>query len=259
MTIGWTSGGGEYWLGVSGPVGLWRVSSGGNVTPLTLERPPSGVRADGWARRHVGMIVQVVVFIGAAVLLLLMRSDDLTAGLCVLALALSAVGGGGPLLGAERDIPILGKVLTVFAWIASPLAFPIIALAILYFPTRSRLLDRHPWLHAVPFLVAAPLIGPRLMTALYLVGVDRCAAGAVWDATHPDVYFASFAARSGSTSWPSIEGRIATGSTTTRTSGAASAWRCTPPCRAYSRMRVRDGVPIVACSPDATARSTRPR
>ncbi len=53
------------------------------------------------------MIVQMIVFTGAAVLLLLMRSYDLTAGLCVLALAFSAVGGGGPLLGEERVIPIV--------------------------------------------------------------------------------------------------------------------------------------------------------
>ena len=63
-----------------------------------------------------------------------MRSYDLTAGLCVLALAFSAVGGGGPLLGEERDPALRHQVLTVFAWIASPLAFPTIALAILYFP-----------------------------------------------------------------------------------------------------------------------------
>ena len=90
----------------------------------------------------------------------------------MLALALSAVGGGGPLLGAEAAMPF-GRVLTVFAWMASPLAFPIIALAILHFPTRSPLIVRHPWLQAIPFVVAAPMIGPSLMTALYLAGRRR--------------------------------------------------------------------------------------
>ena len=75
---------------------------------VTLERPPawrSG--ADGWARRHLGMIVADRRSSSARrVLLLLMRSYDLTAGLCVLALAFSAVGGGGPLLGAERELPL---------------------------------------------------------------------------------------------------------------------------------------------------------
>ena len=106
---------------------------------MTLERPAAWRSPDRaeWARRHLGMIVQLVVFTGGALVLLVLRSNDLTAALSVLALALSAVGGGGPLLGVENTIPLgVGHVLTVFAWMASPLAFPIIALAILYFPSR---------------------------------------------------------------------------------------------------------------------------
>ena len=80
-------------------------------------------------------MIQVVVFTSAAVVLFLIRSNDVTAGLSVLALALGAVGSGGPLLGAESAVP-LGRILTVFGWVARPLAFPIIGLAILYFPRR---------------------------------------------------------------------------------------------------------------------------
>jgi hypothetical protein len=181
-----------YRTGVRGPV-RWTFDGIGPVT-LTLDRPPVW-RAwpEGWARRHLGMVVQTVVFVGAAVILLLLRSYDLTAGLCVLALAFSGVGGGGPLLGVERGLPLLGNALTIFGWIASPLAFPTIALAILYFPSRSRLLDRHPWLHAVPLLAAVPLILPALATAIFLVGVDAMLPFAVWDATHQGVYLAAFA------------------------------------------------------------------
>ena len=69
----------------------------------------------------------------SAIVLLGLRSTDPTALLSVLALALSAVAGGGPLLGVEHVLPFgLWRVLTVFAWIAGPLAFPIIALAIKY-------------------------------------------------------------------------------------------------------------------------------
>src|SRR5688500_12073715 len=79
-----------------------------------------GVRWDGdpggWARAHAGMIVQVIVFTGAAVLLFLLRSNDITAALVVLALALSAVAGGGPLRGAENALPLIGPVFTLFAW-----------------------------------------------------------------------------------------------------------------------------------------------
>jgi hypothetical protein len=187
-----------YRMGVSGPL-VWQVSSGTNPVPraITVERLSvwrSG--ADGWARRHLGIIVQTVVFVGAALLLLLMRSYDLTAGLCVLALAFSAVGGGGPLLGVEDDLP-LGEVLTVFAWLASPLAFPTIALAILYFPTRSPLLARHPWLHAIPIVAALPLVLPALGTSMYLVGIEAARPLAIWDATSPRVYYGAFAAALG--------------------------------------------------------------
>jgi eukaryotic-like serine/threonine-protein kinase len=184
-----------YRSGVSGPV-LWTVQlPGGDTRTLTIDRPAvwSTIR-DGWTRRHLGMMVQTAVFAGAALLLLLMRSYDLTAGLCVLALAFSAVGGGGPLLGAERGLPVIGPLLTLFAWMASPLASPAIALAILYFPSRSRLLDRYPWLHVIPLIVALPLAGPALMTGLYLIGIESARALAVVDATHPTVYYGAFAA-----------------------------------------------------------------
>ncbi|MCA1650829.1 MAG: serine/threonine protein kinase [Acidobacteria bacterium] len=184
-----------YWLGITDPL-TWTLSREG-VAPrvLTLPRLTAwrSTAAPEWARRHVGMIMQILVFTGGAMMLLLLRSSDPTAALSVLALALSAVGGGGPLLGAEGALP-LPTVMTVFAWMATPLAFPIIALAIGYFPTPSPLLARHRWLHAVPFLTAAPMIVLGLMTALYLSGVEAARGAAVWDAAHPAVYYASFAA-----------------------------------------------------------------
>ena len=185
-----------YRLGVSGDVEWTFESSGGARRTVTLARgvalgTPGG---DAWVRLHVGMMMQIVVFTGGALVLLILRSNDLTASLSVLALALSAVAGGGPLLGVERTIPLgLGSLLGVFAWIAGALAFPVIALAMLYFPERSPLLTRHPALHAVPFLAAAPLLLPSLGTALYLSGADAARDVAVWDASHPGVYHAAFA------------------------------------------------------------------
>jgi hypothetical protein len=150
--------------------------------------------ARGWTRAHLGMVVQVIVFTAAALVLFVLRSGDLTAQLSVLALALSAVAGGGPLLGAEQVVPLgAGRVLTVFAWLAGPLAFPIIALAILYFPSPSPLLKRYPWLHAVPFVAAAPMIVLAAATSLYLVGVESMRDLALWDAAHPGAYYGSFA------------------------------------------------------------------
>src|SRR5262245_36834316 len=179
-----------YRLGVSGQV-EWTLQGGRSAT---LDRLPvwSAPGRRAWALRHLGMLVQIVVFTGAAVMLLLLRSTDRTAAPSVLALALSAVGGGGPLFGFA--IPLVGPVLTVFAWMAGPLAFPIIALAILYFPSPSRLIVSRPWLHVVPFVIASPMLVLSLMTGLYLAGVDAAAGMATWDAAHPGVYSASFAA-----------------------------------------------------------------
>lgn len=177
-----------YWLGPSDDAG-WR-----------------GDRAD-WARAHLGMVVRLLVFTGAAILLFLLRSHDRTAALVVLALALSGVAAGGPLLGVEGAIPG-GRVLTVFAWMAGPLAFPIIALAIAYFPSPSVRLARMPWLHAVPMLAAAPMIALGLATSLYLAGLDAAEGIARWDAAHPGAYYGSFAAALGINLLAVVEGVV---------------------------------------------------
>jgi hypothetical protein len=186
-----------YRLGVRGDVAWTIQAAGGAVRSISLQRVVALGTSEGdeWARQHVGMVMQIVVFTGGALVLLVLRSNDLTAALSVLALALSAVGGGGPLFGVENTIPLgIGHVLGIFTWIASPLAFPVIALAMLYFPGRSALITRHPALHAVPFLAAAPMLFLGLATALYLVGVERAHDLALWDASHPAVYYGSFAA-----------------------------------------------------------------
>ena len=236
-----------YRMGVRDPV-EWHVQpSTGPARVTTLDRPAVWEsKADGWARRHLGMIVQMSVFTGAAALLLLMRSYDLTAGLCVLALAFSAVGGGGPLLGEERILPFGSSALTVFAWIASPLAFPTIALAILYFPTRSRLLDRMPWLHAVPLVAALPLFVPALGTAFFLAGVDAARGVAVWDATHPGVYYAAFACALAINVLAVLEGAYRyrfNHNANERRRIRMALYTAVPGILAYA---VRDGIPIVA-------------
>src|SRR5918993_118124 len=165
-------------------------------------RPDFGIRHSTF-----GMVIQVLVFTVAAIVLLVLRSSDLTAHLCVLALALSGVAGGGPLRGVEHMLPLgLGRVLTVFAWLAGPLAFPIIALAILHFPSPSPLLARRRWLYAIPFIAAAPMLAMATATSLYLIGVDGMRDAALWDAAHPGVYFASFALALGINVFALVEG-----------------------------------------------------
>src|SRR5437588_8383458 len=49
-----------------------------------LPKTPTWVATPGgWARANLGMIVQVIVFTGAAILLFILRSSDLTAALSV--------------------------------------------------------------------------------------------------------------------------------------------------------------------------------
>ena len=57
----------------------------------------------GWARAHLPKILQVLVFIGAAIVLFGAAQQRPDRALSVLALALSGVAGGGPLLGVEDD------------------------------------------------------------------------------------------------------------------------------------------------------------
>jgi eukaryotic-like serine/threonine-protein kinase len=235
-----------YRTGVKGAV-RWEVATPtGESRTLTVARPAVwSTSSDGWARRHLGMVVQTAVFAGAALLLLLMRSYDLTAGLCVLALAFSAVGGGGPLLGIERGF-FIGPVMTVFAWIASPLAFPAIALAILYFPARTQLLDRHRWLHAIPLVAALPLVAPASATALYLSGVEAARDLAVWDAVHPGLYFTSFACALGINVLALGEGAYRyrfNHNANERRRIRMALYTAVPGVLAYA---VRDGLPIVA-------------
>ncbi|HXW08354.1 MAG TPA: protein kinase [Vicinamibacterales bacterium] len=234
-----------YWVGVSDTVAV-TLGREGAMRTLELPRPTArGSAATGWARRHLGVLVQTAVFTGAALVLLLLRSHDLTAGLCVLALALSGVAAGGPLLGGEASIP-LGRVLTVFAWIASPLAFPVIALAIFYFPARSPLLVRHPWIHVVPPLAAAAMILPALFTGLYLSGADRFRSAAVWDASHPEVYFASFAIALGINVLAVLEGIYRyrfNHDANERRRIRMAVYTTVPGVFAYA---VRDGTPVVA-------------
>jgi hypothetical protein len=237
-----------YRTGISGPVEWTVLGASGPARRFTLDRPSVwGSSTEGWARRHLGIVVQMTVFAGAALVLLLLRSNDLTAGLCVLALAFSAAGGGGPLFGAEGIFPFgMSSLLTVFAWIASSLAFPAIALAMLYFPTRSHLLDRHPWVHSVPLLVALPLAGPALMTGLYVAGVESARPLAVWDASHPGVYYTAFACALGINVLAVAEGayryRVNRDGNERRRVRMAL-YTAVPGVLAYT---IRDGVPIVA-------------
>jgi hypothetical protein len=191
-----------YWMGLRGPLDVRVLRTVGGGDPeirLRLDRPSAWASGagvlGGWARRHVWMLIQILIFTGAAAVLLILRSDDVTAAIALTSLAFCAAGGGGPLMGSERILPSgLRETMTTFAWMAGPIAFPLVAIAILYFPRKAPILTRHRWIHFVPFLAAAPMLALGSGTALFLAGADSLEAVAVWDAAHPGAYFGSFAA-----------------------------------------------------------------
>ncbi len=141
----------------------------------------------------VGQLVQLVVFTAAAIVLFLLRSSDATAALSVLALALSGVANSGP-PGGSAWPGFAGEALTGFSWITMPIAFPVIALAILYFPSKSPLLDRHPSLHTLPWLLASPMLVIATARALHLWGISGLGEIVEWSAAHPGLFYSSFSA-----------------------------------------------------------------
>jgi hypothetical protein len=188
-----------YRLGTGGPLDVGIRHADGRIAQVRVERPPAwALPWTVWLRAmavHLGAIVEMISIVGAALVLLLLRPRGATALLVVSTLACAGTSGGGSLLGAELGLPaVLSVPLTVFAWLAMPITFPLIAIAILYFPGKSGVLVRHPWLHAVPVAAALPMVIPAAGTALFLAGADGMIGAAVWDASHPGVFYWSFAA-----------------------------------------------------------------
>lgn len=147
-----------------------------------------------WAKQYFGDLLQIVVFIAMAAAMLALRASDPSAALAVIALCCCAAGVGGPALGAEYLLPApLRQLLTVFTWMATPLAFVATAFAISYFPRKAALLVEHPWLQAVPFVVSAPMLVLTAATGLFLIGIDATLPIVAWDAANPWLFFASFA------------------------------------------------------------------
>jgi tRNA A-37 threonylcarbamoyl transferase component Bud32 len=148
-----------------------------------------------WAKVHVSDLLQIVVFVVLSVVLLALRATDPSAALVVLSLSLCAVAAGGPTLGSEYLLPVpLQQVVTIFSWIATPLAFVATAFAIGYFPRKAPRLVRQPLLLVVPFVVTAPMFIVSMSTALFLLGFDTVLPIITWDLTQPWFFFGSFAA-----------------------------------------------------------------
>ena len=104
---------------------------------VTVERPAIWA-IDGawgaWLRVHLGPLAQTTAFLAGATVLVLLGAHGTTATLMTLALIVTAAANGGPLLGAHQAIPVIGPLLLWFNWLVTPVSFPIIGLAVLFFP-----------------------------------------------------------------------------------------------------------------------------
>ncbi len=162
---------------------------------VTIDRPAIWETGgwNGWFRAHLGPLAQMTAFLAGAAVLLLLGAHGTTAAFMTLALIATAAANSGPLLGAEHAIPLLGPLILWFNWLVTPLSFPIIGLAVLYFPSRAAILDRHRWI--VPAVIAAcvPMLVIGITSAAFLSGVDAALPALSWFATHGWTFEASFA------------------------------------------------------------------
>jgi hypothetical protein len=146
-----------------------------------------------WLRQHLGVLVQTAAFLAGALVLAFLGARGMTATLMTLALVATAIANGGPMFGAELSVPIVGNLLLLFGWLVTPLTFPVIGLAVLYFPTRAAILDRHRWIYPLMGAVAAPMLVISLLAAAFLLGVDAARQPLAWFAMRGSIFDASFA------------------------------------------------------------------
>jgi len=188
-----------YWVGLSGPIVVKLRDPEGRVRSTRITREPvwrlGPPMSSEWTETHLGPLIELVTFVACPAVLLALRPRDAAARFAIAALVFAGVAATGPLAGGELTLPTGPRqIMTVLAWISTACAFPMIALAISYFPRKAAILTRYPWLHAIPFVITAPILATSGMTGLYLAGVDALAGAATWDASHPALFLWIFAA-----------------------------------------------------------------
>ncbi|MEO8679866.1 MAG: protein kinase [Vicinamibacterales bacterium] len=175
------------------------VSDGAGATPRVVVLDRQAVWATdaatqaGWLRQHLGPIAQTAGFLAGAAVLLVLGASGTTATLMMLALIATAVANAGPLLGADTAVPILGPLLLLFNWLATPLSFPVIGFAVLFFPHRAEILDRHRWIPMALALASLPMLVISTATAGFLLGADAVAPLVAWFSQRAWTFDASFA------------------------------------------------------------------
>ena len=150
------------------------------------------------------------------------------------------------MFGAELSVPVIGNLLLIFGWLVTPLTFPVIGLAVLYFPTRAAVLDRHRWISGDRRRRGADARDQPARGA-FLLGGRRAATARL------------VSAQAGSSTPRSPRAPPSTCSSSSRESTATGRTRChrapahpahgrLPVCRRCSRMPSR---PVCRCSSSA--------
>jgi predicted Ser/Thr protein kinase len=161
-------------------------------TPVPAWRLATETRRE-WLRVHLGTILQMAAFLGGAAALVALGTQGTTALLMTLALIFTAVANSGPMLGAEWAFPFASGVLLIFGWLATPLSFPIIGLAVLHFPSRAPILDRFPWIAALLPLLPLPVFIVSATAAAFLLGNDGALPPLAWFSANGWLFDTSFA------------------------------------------------------------------
>jgi GAF domain-containing protein len=180
--------------------GLFDKPEGLSPQKATVTLPRSSITtvdADGrsiWIRQHLGPLAQLTAFVAGATVLFALGARGVTASLMMLALIATGVANSGPLLGAERAVPLLAPIALIFNWIVTPLAFPVIGIAVLCFPRRAAILDQHRWIVPALGALVLPMFMANFSGALFLLGMDGVLPLLGWLAARPWVFDASFAA-----------------------------------------------------------------
>jgi hypothetical protein len=187
------------WRGMQTLSGVATIrGADGTTASINLDEPPIwSADAPGivstWFRQHLGPLSQLTAFLVGASVLVVLGATGTTAALVTLALIATGAANSGPLLGSHHAVPLVGPIVLWFNWLATPLSFPIIGFAVLFFPSRAPILDRHAWILPAVAAACVPMLIISIVTAAFLSGVDTVLPALAWFAAHGWTFEASFA------------------------------------------------------------------
>jgi predicted Ser/Thr protein kinase len=185
------------YLPPSAPLELEVAGRDGRTQAVVVEQPAiwseDAALLGPWLRAHLAPLAQMSAFLAGAAALVILGARGTTATLATLGLIATATANSGSLHGAHTTVPLLGPLVLLFSWLVTPLSFPIIGLAVLFFPHRAEILDRHRWI--VPAVIAAsvPILIISGTTAAFLLGADAVLPLLSWFSVRGWTFEASFA------------------------------------------------------------------